>query len=247
MSELLIYPAIDLKDGKCVRLAKGDLNQSTFYDDKSPVQQAKFFADSGAKWIHLIDLDGAFSGKQENKKIIESIISSVDISIQLGGGIRDIETIETWVKKGVKRVILGTLAVNQPKIVKDACREFPGKIGVGIDSRNGQVAIEGWIKASEINALDLAKRFEDAGVSVIIHTDIERDGVLMGPNLDSSSILAENVEIPLIISGGVRSIRDVYSVKRKKEDFPGISGLIVGRALYDGKLELSSALALLSE
>ena len=238
LSDFIIYPAIDLKDGKCVRLIQGDLKKKTVYNE-DPLGQAKHFQASGFEWIHVVDLDGAFLGKSYNGKFVKAILENIKLPIQLGGGIRDIRTISTWVETGVRRVILGTVALNNPDLVKEACRLFPNKIAVGIDSRNGFVAVEGWAKQSKIKDLDLAKKFEDSGVAAIIHTDISRDGLLNGPNVKASANLSSIVRIPVIISGGVGSIDDLKIVKKEVKNFPNLDGIIIGKALYDGRLQTS--------
>ena len=235
LSNFIIYPAIDLKDGKCVRLIQGDIKKKTVYND-DPVDQAKHFENSGFEWIHIVDLDGAFAGKSQNGKLIKAIIENTNLPIQLGGGIRDLQAISKWVETGVRRVILGTVALNNPELVKEACRLFPNTITVGIDSRNGFVAVEGWAKQSKIKDLDLAKKFEDSGVTAIIHTDISRDGLLNGPNIKASANLSSIVRIPVIISGGVSSINDIK--KAKELNNKKIEGIIVGKAIYDGDIKL---------
>lgn len=238
LNDFVIYPAIDLKDGKCVRLIQGDLKKKTVYND-DPLSQAKFFENTGFGWIHVVDLDGAFAGRSHNTDIIKTIVKNTDLPIQLGGGIRDIENIGKWVEAGIQRVVLGTIALNNPSLVKQACRLFPDRIAVGIDSRDGFVAVEGWAKQSKIKDLDLAKKFEDSGVSAIIHTDISRDGLLSGPNIEASANLSTIVKIPLIISGGVGSMDDLALVVREAKKSSNIKGLIIGRALYDGRLDIN--------
>ena len=237
-----LFPAIDLKQGKCVRLVKGDMNQATVFND-SPGDQAKQFADAGCEWIHVVDLDGAFAGKPVNADAVKAIIAATKGPVQLGGGIRDMAGIERWLEAGLARVILGTAAVKNPKLVIEACRAFPGKVAVGIDARNGMVATEGWAETSELSAIDLGKRFVDAGVAAIIHTDIDRDGVLAGANVAASAELARAVPIPVIVSGGVSSIEDIKAVKAAANS--GIAGVIAGRALYEGRLDLREAIAVL--
>lgn len=237
-----LFPAIDLKQGKCVRLVKGDMNQATVFNE-SPGDQAKQFADAGCEWIHVVDLDGAFAGKPVNADAVKAIIASARVPVQLGGGIRDMAGIERWLEAGLSRVILGTAAVKNPKLVIDACRAFPGKIAVGIDARKGMVATEGWAETSTLSATELGKRFVDAGVAAIIHTDIDRDGVLAGANVAASAELAQAVPIPVIVSGGVSSIADIRAVKAAAKS--GIAGVIAGRAIYEGRLDLREAIAVL--
>lgn len=237
-----LFPAIDLKQGKCVRLVKGDMNQATVFNE-SPGDQAKQFADAGCEWIHVVDLDGAFAGKPVNADAVKAIILTAKVPVQLGGGIRDMAGIERWLEAGLSRVILGTAAVKNPKLVIDACRAFPGKIAVGIDARKGMVATEGWAETSTLSATELGKRFVDAGVAAIIHTDIDRDGVLAGANVAASAELAQAVPIPVIVSGGVSSIADIRAVKAAAKS--GIAGVIAGRAIYEGRLDLREAIAVL--
>lgn len=237
-----LFPAIDLKQGKCVRLVKGDMNQATVFND-SPGDQAKQFADAGCEWIHVVDLDGAFAGKPVNADAVKAIIATAKVPVQLGGGIRDMAAIERWLEAGLARVILGTVAVKNPKLVNEACRAFPGKVAVGIDARKGMVATEGWAETSELSAVDLSQRFVDAGVVAIIHTDIDRDGVLAGANVAASAELAQAVPIPVIVSGGVSSIEDIKAVKAAAKS--GIAGVIAGRAIYEGRLNVRDAIAVL--
>jgi len=240
---VILFPAIDLKDGRCVRLVKGDMRQATVFNE-SPAAQAKDFAGAGAEWIHVVDLNGAFAGKPVNADAVRAILSVVKVPVQLGGGVRDMAMVETWLNAGIARVILGTAAVKDPAFVKQAAKAYPGRIAVGIDARDGMVATEGWAETSELTAVDLAKRFADAGVAAIIHTDIDRDGVLMGPNVKASAELARAVPIPVIVSGGVSSLDDLRAVKA--EAAAGIAGVISGRALYDGRIDLRQAIALLA-
>ncbi len=245
MGQIVLYPAIDLKDGQCVRLAQGDMNRATVFND-DPAAQAQTFAAAGTSWIHVVDLNGAFAGKPVNAAAVKAIVTAVDVPVQLGGGIRDMAMAEHWIKTGIARLVLGTAAVKDPDFVRTACDAFPGCVAVGIDARKGHVAVEGWAETSDITATDLAKRFEDAGVATIIHTDIDRDGVLTGPNVDASAALAEAVAIPIIISGGVSSLEDLSTIKSKADSTPGLSGVISGRALYDGRIDLAEALTLLA-
>lgn len=234
---MIIYPAIDLKNGKCVRLKQGMKDQVTVFDD-FPYKRAAEFYESGCKWLHVVDLDGAFEGKSVNGKAVEDIIKNTNMSIQLGGGIRSLSSIEKWLDKGISRVILGTVAVENPEIVKEACKLFPGKIAVGIDAREGKVAVKGWVDNTETEVLDLALRFTDAGVSAIIYTDINRDGILNGPDIKGTSELAQKISIPVILSGGVSSINDLRFIKETNIAF---NGVIIGRAIYDKKIDLRQA------
>ncbi len=236
---ITVYPAIDLKDGNCVRLFKGDMDAVTIFSD-NPAAQAKEFEDAGCTWLHLVDLNGAFAGAPVNAAAVEAILAAVKIPVQLGGGIRDIATMERWLDAGISRLILGTLAVKNPTLVKEACRLFPGKIAVGIDAKGGMVAVEGWAEASEVEVSELAVQFEDAGVAAIIHTDIDRDGTLTGVNAEASSALAKAVSIPVIASGGVKDIDDITRVKAAGN----LEGVVTGRAIYDGRLDLKAALEL---
>lgn len=240
---MIIYPAIDLKGGKCVRLYKGDMNKDTVYND-DPEAQALDWARSGFSWIHVVDLDGAIGGIPANHSAVRKIISAVDIPVQLGGGIRNITTIEKWLDEGVSRVILGTAAVRNPDLVKEACRTFPDQIAVGIDARRGKVAVEGWVEESDIEATELAKMFEDAGVSRIIYTDIDRDGTGQGVNIVSTISLAQSTSIPVIASGGVGSLDDLNLVRNASEF--GVSGVIIGHALYSKAIDPKDALKVAS-
>ncbi len=240
---MIFFPAIDLKDGVCVRLIKGDMNQATTFND-SPADQARQFASAGAQWIHVVDLNGAFAGAPVNEAAVKDIIAA-GIPVQLGGGIRSMATVDAWFSAGVARIVLGTAAVKNPDLVRKACRAYPGRIAVGIDARGGRVATEGWADVSELTTLDLAQRFVDSGVAAVIHTDIDRDGVLAGPNVAASAELARAVAIPVIVSGGVSSLDDLKAVKA--EAASGIAGVISGRAIYDGRINLKDAVALLNE
>ena len=235
---MILYPAIDLKDGKAVRLLRGDMNNSTVFND-SPVEQALSFVSQHCQWLHLVDLNGAFSGKPVNGEAVEEIINRCNIPIQLGGGIRNLETIEMWLSKGLERVILGTVAVENPSLVKLAASKYPDKIAVGIDARDGRVAIDGWAKDTDIWATELAKKFENDGVSAIVYTDINRDGAMMGPNLSATAEMANAVSIPIIASGGVSSLNDL---KALKECGAQLNGAISGRALYEQKFTVKQAL-----
>ena len=239
---MILFPAIDLKNGEVVRLQQGDMARATVFN-RDPAAQAALFAQQGFDYLHIVDLDGAFAGKPMNAAAVERILAAVKIPVQLGGGIRDRATIEGWLGKGVTRVIIGTAAVRNPALVKEAARAYPRRIAVGLDARDGKVAVEGWAETSELSALDIARRFEDAGVAAIIYTDVARDGMLKGLNLDATIALAEAVSIPVIASGGLASLDDVHSlmVPRAKK----LEGAIAGRALYDGRLDATAALAIL--
>jgi len=237
---MILYPAIDLKDGQAVRLLKGEMERVTVFND-SPADQATAFQDAGCDWLHLVDLNGAFAGTPVNGAAVEAILAATSVPAQLGGGIRDMETIAMWVEKGIARVILGTVAVENPDLVREAARAFPGKIAVGLDAREGRVATRGWAEETDIMVTDLARSFEDAGVAAIIYTDINRDGAMQGPNVEATANLARAVSIPVIASGGVSSMADLITLR----DTGVIAGAISGRALYDGALDLSEALAML--
>ena len=238
---MILYPAIDLKDGACVRLLRGNMDAATVFGT-DPAAQAARFAAAGARWLHLVDLNGAFAGRPVNGEAVQAILQAVDLPVQLGGGIRDMGTIEGWLGRGVARVILGTVAVENPDLVAEAAAAFPGRIVVGIDARGCRVATRGWAEQTGITATDLARRFEDAGVAAIIYTDIDRDGAMQGPNVAATQALARAVSIPVIASGGVSSLADLIALR----DAGAIAGAISGRALYDGALDLSEALAALA-
>jgi len=237
---MFLFPAIDLKDGACVRLKLGLMDEATVFNT-DPAAQAAAFAAAGAEWIHVVDLNGAFAGKPVNSAAVAAILKAVSVPVQLGGGIRDLATIDSWLEQGVRRVILGTVALKNPELVKDACRRFPGRVAVGIDAKGGKVAVEGWAETADITVLDLARKFEDAGVAALIYTDIDRDGVLAGPNVAATAALAAAIRIPVIASGGVSSLDDLRALKT----VPGLEGVISGRALYDGRIDLAAAIALL--
>ncbi len=233
---MILYPAIDLKDGHCVRLLRGDMNAATVFGT-DPAAQARAFQDAGCAWLHLVDLNGAFAGHPVNAQAVEAILSRVTVPVQLGGGIRDMATISAWLEKGLSRVILGTVAVENPDLVRQAARAFPGQVAVGIDARQGRVATKGWAHETNVMATDLARSFEDAGVAAIIYTDIDRDGAMGGPNIDATAALARAVMIPVIASGGVSSMADLRALR----DTGVIGGAISGRALYDGAIDLTEA------
>jgi phosphoribosylformimino-5-aminoimidazole carboxamide ribotide isomerase len=239
---VILFPAIDLKNGQCVRLEQGDMARATVFN-VDPAEQARAFASQGFEHLHVVDLDGAFAGKPVNAEAVERMLGAIDMPVQLGGGIRDLKTVEAWIDKGVARVIIGTAAVRDPALVKEAARAFPGRVAVGLDARGGKVAVEGWAETSEVTALDIARRFEDAGIAAIIFTDIARDGLLKGLNLDATVALADCISIPVIASGGLASIADVKALlaPRAKK----LAGAIAGRALYDGRLDPVEALALI--
>lgn len=241
---MILYPAIDLKDGACVRLLRGDMTKVTVYNT-DPADQAKQFAEDGFEWIHLVDLNGAVEGKAVNSDAVAAVVKEVEIPVQLGGGIRSMKSIETWIENGVSRVILGTIALREPELVKEACIEFPGKIAVGIDARDGLVAVSGWVETSEVKALDLALRYEDCGVSAIVYTDINRDGAMKGLNIDATADLAFALTTPVIASGGVSSLDDLRALKA--ESHTGIEGVISGKALYDGRIDPKMALNILKD
>jgi len=250
MTRLTLYPAIDLKDGACVRLKRGAMDQATVYST-DPAGQARAWQDAGFAWLHVVDLNGAFAGRAVNAAAVAAILAAAHVPVQLGGGIRDLAAIEAWLAAGVRRVILGSAAVKTPELVRTACRAFPGRVAVGIDARDGFVATEGWAETSSLSALDLARRFEDAGVAAIIYTDIARDGMLSGLNLVQTAELARRVAIPVIASGGVGSLDDLAALRDvvAGEGWTSgtrIEGVIVGRALYDGRIDPAEALALFS-
>lgn len=239
---MILFPAIDLKDGQCVRLEEGDMARATTFNE-SPAAQAATFESQGFEWLHIVDLNGAFAGKPVNGDAVDSILGAISLPVQLGGGIRNMNTIEDWLQRGVRRVILGTAAVRDPDLVHAACRAFPGQVAVGLDARGAHVAVEGWAEATELTVLELARRFEGAGVAAIIYTDIGRDGLLSGLNVMATVALAEAVSVPVIASGGVASIKDIARLIRAK--CPGIEGVISGRAIYDGRLDITEAFALI--
>ena len=239
---MILYPAIDLKQGQCVRLRQGDMAQATVFNN-DPAAQALTFEADGFSWLHVVDLDGAFAGKPMNAGAVEGILASVKFPVQLGGGIRDMATVEAWLNKGIARVIIGTAAVRDPEFVRVAAKAYPGKVAVGIDARSGMVAVEGWAETSKLSALDLGKRFEDAGVAAIIYTDIARDGMLQGLDMTGTRELAEALSIPVFASGGLASIDDVKTLLEPKNRV--IAGAITGRALYDGRLDAKEAIELI--
>ena len=236
---MILFPAIDLKDGQCVRLMHGEMSSATVFND-DPGAQARTFESQGFRYLHMVDLDGAFAGKPANVAAVESILRSISIPAQLGGGIRDMATIEAWLGKGIARVILGTVAVRNPALVREACKAHPGRVAVGIDAKGGRVAVEGWAETSELTAIELARRFEDAGVAAIIYTDIERDGVLKGLNLPGTVALARETTIPVIASGGLASMADIDALLAPECAI--LAGAISGRALYDGRIDPAEAL-----
>jgi phosphoribosylformimino-5-aminoimidazole carboxamide ribotide isomerase len=240
---MIFYPAIDLKNGQCVRLLRGEMDSATVFND-DPASQARAFEAAGCAWLHVVDLNGAFEGQPVNAGAVEAILDAVGMKVQLGGGIRDMKTVEGWLNRGLSRVILGTAAVRDPALVREACKAFPGRVAVGIDARDGRVAVEGWARVSDITALDLAKRLEDAGAAVLIYTDIARDGAMEGPNIEATMALAGAVSTPVIASGGVSSMEDLAALKAAGEGV--IDGAISGRALYDGRIDPAAAVALLA-
>ena len=241
---MILFPAIDLKEGLAVRLQQGDMARTTVFH-KDPAQQAHTFETQGFKHLHVVDLDGAFAGKPMNGAAVERILKTVSMCVQLGGGIRDMATVDAWLDKGINRVIIGTAAVRNPALVKDAAKKYPGKIAVGLDTRDGKVAVQGWAEISELSALDIARRFEDAGVAAIVYTDVTRDGMLKGLNLDATIALADAVSIPVIASGGLASIEDIKALLAPRAR--KLEGAIAGRALYDGRLDAAEALKLIRD
>ncbi|NOD61909.1 MULTISPECIES: 1-(5-phosphoribosyl)-5-[(5-phosphoribosylamino)methylideneamino]imidazole-4-carboxamide isomerase [unclassified Ruegeria] len=239
---MILYPAIDLKDGNAVRLLRGEMEKATVFNE-DPAAQARAFVDAGCEWLHLVDLNGAFAGEPVNAAPVEAILKACDVPAQLGGGIRDMVTIETWIDKGLARVILGTVAVENPDLVREAAKAFPGKVAVGIDARNGMVATKGWAEETDVQVTDLARSFEDAGVAAIIYTDINRDGAMQGPNVEATAALAQAVSIPVIASGGVSSLEDLIALRDCGVE---LNGAISGRALYDGAIDLAEAIRALS-
>jgi phosphoribosylformimino-5-aminoimidazole carboxamide ribotide isomerase len=242
MEAVILFPAIDLKNGQCVRLEQGDMARATVFS-LDPAAQAKAFAAQGFEYLHVVDLDGAFAGKPINAHAVEAMLKAVARPVQLGGGIRDLATVEAWLDKGVARVIIGTAAVRDPELVKSAAKKFPSRVAVGLDARDGKVAVQGWAETSQVTALEIAQRFEDAGVAAIIFTDIARDGLLKGLNLDATIALADRISIPVIASGGLASIEDVKAMMAPRAK--KLAGAIAGRALYDGRLDPAAALALI--
>lgn len=240
---MIFFPAIDLKGGHCVRLRQGDMGTATIFNT-DPADQARIFAKAGCRWLHVVDLDGAFAGHPVNGDAVDAIIAAVDLPVQLGGGIRTLSTAADWLERGVRRVILGTAALRHPDLVRAACADYPGRIAIGIDARNGRVAVHGWSEQSDIPAVDLARQFEDAGAAAVVFTDIGRDGVLAGPNIEATVDLARSVAIPIILSGGISSMADLAAVKAEGAGL--ISGVVCGRALYDGRIDPARAVALLS-
>jgi len=238
---VILFPAIDLKNGEAVRLEQGDMARATVFN-RDPVAQAKTFESQGFEWLHLVDLDGAFAGKPVNARAVAAIRKSIKIPMQLGGGIRDLATVDKWLSEGITRVIIGTAAVRDPDFVKAAAKKFPGKVAVGIDARAGKVAVSGWAEETQLEAIELARLFENGGVAAIVYTDVERDGMMQGLNLDATIALAENVSIPVIASGGLASIDDVRALLQPRAR--KLEGAIAGRALYDGRLDAKAALAI---
>jgi phosphoribosylformimino-5-aminoimidazole carboxamide ribotide isomerase len=238
---VILYPAIDIKDGVCVRLLRGDMNAATIFNI-DPADQGRAFAEAGFEWLHIVDLNGAIEGHPVNAEAVAAVLDAVDMPVQLGGGIRDLETIDRWLDAGIRRVILGTIALQNPELVKTACKRHPGRIAVGIDARDGRVAVEGWAKTSDVRSLDLALKFEDAGVAAIIYTDINRDGAMSGVNVEATVDLAFALTTPVIASGGVSSIADLLELKAEED--AGLDGVICGRALYDGRIDPAEALRL---
>jgi phosphoribosylformimino-5-aminoimidazole carboxamide ribotide isomerase len=240
---MILFPAIDLKDGQCVRLKLGDMAQATVFND-DPAAQAREFAEQGFEWLHLVDLNGAFAGRPVNASAVEAILAATDVPVQLGGGLRDLATVETWLSKGIRRVILGTAAIRDPDFVREACRLFPGRVAVAVDARDGKVAAAGWAETTDVSATELAGRFEDAGVAAIVYTDIDRDGMLRGLNLAATLRLAQATTIPVIASGGLASLDDIRRLL--EPDCAILEGAVCGRALYDGRLDGREALRLIA-
>lgn len=241
---MILFPAIDLKEGRCVRLVQGDMEQATVFND-DPADQARAFEGQGFSWLHVVDLDGAFAGKPMNASAVDAILETVSIPVQLGGGVRDMKIVEGWLEKGVARIVIGTAAVRDPAFVREAARLHPGRIAVGIDAKDGRVAVEGWAQTSTLTAEELGRRFEDAGVAAIVYTDIARDGILKGLNIEMTLALAQAVSIPVIASGGLASIEDV--ARLLEPDCAALAGAITGRALYDGRIDPHEALAMIAE
>jgi phosphoribosylformimino-5-aminoimidazole carboxamide ribotide isomerase len=241
VAAVILLPAIDLKDGRCVRLLRGEMSAATVFND-DPAAQAKSFIAKGARWLHVVDLDGAFAGAARNAAAVEAVLAAVDAQVQLGGGIRTAAAIQSWLDQGVARVVLGTVALTDPALVRASCRAWPGRVVLAIDARGGRVAVEGWARTSEVSVLDLALAFEDAGAAAILHTDIDRDGALEGANVRATAALARRLKTPVIASGGIASIDDIAALKAHEAD--GVAGAILGRALYDGRIDLAAALAL---
>ena len=241
---MIFFPAIDLKQGRCVRLRQGDMDTATVFNE-DPSDQARAFEKAGCRWLHVVDLDGALAGRPVNGVVVDSILDMIDIPVQLGGGIRTLATAANWLDRGVRRVILGTAALRDPDLVRSACEAHPGRIAVAIDARGGHVAVQGWSEQSDVPVLDLARRFEDVGVAAIIFTDIGRDGLLAGPNTEATIELARAVSIPVILSGGISSLADLAAIKAAGEDI--LAGVVCGRAIYDGRIDVARALALLEE
>lgn len=239
---MILYPAIDLKGGQCVRLLRGDMAKATVFNT-DPGAQAKAFATAGAAWVHVVDLDGAIAGRSANAPAVESILRNVAVPVQLGGGIRDDAGVEAWLGRGVARIVLGTAALKDPDLVRRSCKKYPGKIAVGVDARDGKVAVDGWTRTSETTVDDLAQRFADAGVAALIYTDIDRDGALQGPNVPATARLSETAPMPVIASGGVSSLDDLVALKKAA---PRLDGVICGRALYDGRIDLGAAMRTLA-
>ncbi|MEM1383878.1 MAG: 1-(5-phosphoribosyl)-5-[(5-phosphoribosylamino)methylideneamino]imidazole-4-carboxamide isomerase [Pseudomonadota bacterium] len=239
---MILYPAIDMKDGQCVRLLRGDMGQATVFGD-DPAAQARSFETAGCQWLHLVDLNGAFAGAPVNGAAVEAILAAVSVPVQLGGGIRDMATVERWLERGLSRVILGTAAARDPNFVREAARTHPDRVAIGIDARGGKVAVQGWAETTDLDALDLAKAYQDSGVAALIYTDIERDGAMQGPNVAATAALAQAVSIPVIASGGVSSVEDLRALR---DCGVPLDGVISGRALYDGRIDLAEAVALLA-